>query len=492
MAAHTVPGPTRPRGSALWLLPAFVLLLLSQGRAIVPAAAWLAPVVMLRFVRARGAWTGIVAGLFATWLAFVIGWRGMIPVRGGLYLLIALLFALVQFGPFAIDRVTSRRLGPLGWLVLPFAAVTMELLSARLNPYGSWGAVAYTQAQNLPLIQMVSVTGLGGIAFLIAWFAVTVNGAWESGFSWQRCREQVLAFAAAITVILLLGGVRLLSKPGDATRIASFSVIPPRSLSMGDLLFRHRTKAGEDSLKAPLRVLQDSLLVAADREAMAGALIVFWSECNGLVLKTDEEAFIARGEALARARGIYLGMALAVFTPGEGFYENELVLCCPEGKTLARYHKSRPVPSDPERGADRHLAVAETAYGRAALAICFDADFPDQMRDVGRGRAGLLLLPSSDWKAIDPIHTRMALFRGIENGCSVVRQTAKGLSAATDAYGRVLASADYFYTGPITMVAQVPTRRVKTIYRRIGDLFSWACIGGLGFVTLAAVASRRT
>lgn len=77
-----------------------------------------------------------------------------------------------------------------------------------------------------------------------------------------------------------------------------------------------------------------------------------------------------------------------------------------------------------------------------AAAICFDMDFPDLIRRPGLQRADLILAPSSDWREIDSVHTRMALFRGIENGCSVVRQTNKGLSAAADWQGRVLARGD--------------------------------------------------
>src|SRR5262249_55671612 len=143
-----------------------------------------------------------------------------------------------------------------------------------------------------------------------------------------------------------------------------------------------------------------------------------------------------------------------------------------------------------ERGADLHLPVVETAYGRMAGAICFDADFPALMHEAGRGRAGLLIVPSSDWKDIDPIHTRMALVRGIENGCAVVRQTNQGLSAAADAYGRVLASEDFFHARPSAMVAQVPTHRVPSVYRRVGDLFVWVCLGVLLVFVVVAIGQR--
>ena len=47
---------------------------------------------------------------------------------------------------------------------------------------------AYTQYGNLPLLQLLSVTGLWGIDFLMSWLASVVNWAWERGFAWPRVR----------------------------------------------------------------------------------------------------------------------------------------------------------------------------------------------------------------------------------------------------------------------------------------------------------------
>jgi apolipoprotein N-acyltransferase len=484
--------PARSARDAIWVILAFVLLLFSNGRWLLPIASWLAPVFLLRFTRTQRPRVGLLVAFLAISVANAIIWVRIVPLQGPMYFAITIVLGLSQFIALAIDRLIAPRLrGISATLVFPLAAVSLEFLYSAVSPYGTWGAMAYTQSHDLPLIQSVSVTGLAGIAFLIAWFASTVNAAWETGFDWTRSRRELLPFAVVFVLAHLAGAARLAIPPGDTVRVASFTVTPHPPLDLGDLLFHPRTGAALDSARRSIGALDDSLLAAADREAAAGAKVVFWSECNGVVLESDEKAFIARGEALARERGIYLGMALAPFTPGAGYYENLLVIACPEGRTIARYHKARPVPGDPERGADLHLPVVETAFGRIAGAICFDGDFPALMRDAGRGRAGMLIIPSSDWRAIDPIHTHMAMFRGIENGCSVVRQTNKGLSAATDAYGRVLASADFFHARPYVMVSQVPTRRVRTVYRKVGDLFSWLCVAGLLILAAHAPLARR-
>jgi apolipoprotein N-acyltransferase len=70
----------------------------------------------------------------------------------------------------------------------------------------------------------------------------------------------------------------------------------------------------------------------------------------------------------------------------------------------------------------------------------------------------------------------MAVFRAIENGFSLVRHTAFGLSQGVDYLGRVLNSMDHFKTKNRIMISHVPRKGTKTLYSMVGDYFAW--IGG--------------
>jgi len=457
-----------------------------------PAAAWLAPVFLLRYLRGGRAAPRLTASALVFYLTQLVAWRGLVPVPGAAYFVIVLAIALAAFAPYFVDRLVAPRIqGFASTLVFPCAWAAAEYLTSIGSPYGSWGNAAYSQVDALPLIQLVAVTGLWGVGFLIAWFAAVVNWAWERRFEWTAIRTGALAYAGVLAAVLLWGGARVAPPPSaPSVRIASVTVTPRRDA--GDLLFHRREGAALRQVRADLAALHDSLFEAARREARAGAKLVFWSETNFQVTDDDVEAQLARGAALARQEGICLGMAIAQFVPGAGYYENQLVVFNPTGAVVARYHKARPVPGDPERGADREIPVFDTPLGRVAGAICFDMDFPGLIRKAGRERSALILAPSSDWRAIDPIHTRMALVRGIENGCPVVRQTNQGLSAAGDDRGRILAAVDYFHTRPHVMVAQVPVGAHATIYSKLGDWFAYLCgVVVAGFV-VSAVPKRKS
>jgi apolipoprotein N-acyltransferase len=119
-------------------------------------------------------------------------------------------------------------------------------------------------------------------------------------------------------------------------------------------------------------------------------------------------------------------------------------------------------------------------------------DFPRTISQAGRNGTDILLAPALDWLGVASTHGPMAVFRAIENGVALVRQADNGLSIATDAYGRVLASLDHFAVDRRVMVVEVPTERVPTIYSAVGDLFAWmAILGFLAIVSVTVVRGRK-
>jgi apolipoprotein N-acyltransferase len=470
-----------------WLGAAFILLLVANGRNTIAIAAWLAPVLLLRFVRMRSPRLGLPLAWLALTGAFAFQFRGMVPVPPAFFVIIAATYGLAETIPFVFDRLLSHRItGFFSTLVLPCAWVSTEYLVAMLTPYGSWGAAAYSQYENLTLLQIVSITGLYGVSFLIAWFAAVINWAWERRFEWSEIRHGAAWVAAVAVAVGLFGGARLgLTPPNDPTvRIASLSK-PDIELIPGPEVAQRMfsgTSTEEDFalIQSRGRSINADLMQRSEREALAGAKIVLWGESNAFTFKEEEPRFIEEGIALAQSQGIYLGMGLATWNPESSSpLENKIVLITPEGEVAWSGFKAIPIPgAEAAMSAvdEGRIRVIETPHGRMSSVICFDMDFPGLLHQAGRLKTDLMLVPSNDWRAIDPWHTEMARFRAIEQGFNMVRQTSLGLSVATDYQGRVLNRMDHYTTADHVMVSEVPTRGVNTIYSIIGDLFAWLCI----------------
>ena len=492
------------RFSYLWLALGIVLSAFVLPRWTIPLAVWLYPIFLLRFVRTQPLLRGMLLLLLGSTLVSVVELQGVVLASGVFYYLDVFGGAVVNILPYLLDRLIARRLGGLpGTLVFPLAVTTVSYLAALLFPTGTMFNPAYTQYGNLPLMQLVSVTGLWGIVFLMSWLASVVNWAWEQGFAWPKVRPGWLAYGALLALVFLGGGARLtfFAPQGATVRVAGVTALHYHTLlpssNFGNLLDEKTTQAQRQAIRPVLAQVDANLLALSQQEARAGAKIVVWPESGATVLQEDEAAFVQQAQAVAHASGIYLDMGLAVILPSQTppYGQDESVLIDPSGKVVWVYQKAHPVPGEenlrlvPGNG---QVPVVATTYGRLASVVCYDTDFLDIINRTGQANADLLLSPAGDWRAIDPYHTQMSAFTAIETGSSMVKQTDSGLSMAVDYEGHVLAATDFFTTDPQVMVAYVPMQGVHTIYATIGDLFAWLSLAGLVALIGFAVARRRT
>jgi apolipoprotein N-acyltransferase len=203
--------PQKDRWSYLWLVIGTLVLLLWR----MPLAWWLSPIFLLRFTRTQKVRTGFVL----VWLAgFLTGisplysiLNALIPMPLVVFLIVTALFALLNTAiPYLVDRLLAPRLkGFASTLVLPLMMTTVSYIAARANPTGSIGVMAYFQYSNLVMLQLLSITGMWGIIFLVNWLGPVLNYAWERGFVWKEIHRNILVYAVIMLVVLLYGGVRL-------------------------------------------------------------------------------------------------------------------------------------------------------------------------------------------------------------------------------------------------------------------------------------------
>jgi apolipoprotein N-acyltransferase len=502
------------RRSWLWLAVGALLLLFGSIQPSFPIAAWLAPVFLIRFTRTQRPGVGLPVLALVSSVVLFANWAiGVAPVTmlGSSGVLAALLLML----GYLADRLLAPRLnGFAATLVFPLAIATVDwldsLLAAPLSASFSFlpslfgvaatfDSPAYTQAGNLPLLQIVSLTGLWGLTFLIAWFAPVVNALWEHDFDWRPVRNSVIGYSVVMVAVLLFGSIRLtfFSSTAPSVRVAGivsredlFNTITdlnPQELMPG-------TAAMRTAAQQRFAPIVDDLFARSQQEAENGAKIIVWGETAAPVLEEEVATVLARAGTLARTEQIYLQIALLVFRNSDHFpfLENRALLIDPTGSLVWDYHKAHPTPGENMSVAAGVSVVptVDTPYGRLATVICYDADFPELVRQAGQAGVDILLLPYKDWASVRVQHAQMATFRAIENGVSLVRPALSGLSTVVDPQGRILAQVDAFTTEAPTLVAMVTTHGTHTLYARIGDSFAYLCVVGLLWLIALAIFRR--
>jgi apolipoprotein N-acyltransferase len=488
----------RPGMELAMLLAGSLLVGFSMGSWLAPLAAWIGPVLVMRYARDHKVWRGyalvLVASILATIIGFIGIWLGGLPRPMVPFLAVGIGFLWSL--PYLADRLLNGRLpGFSSTFIYPLAATTLEFLFIHTNPLGTWGATGFTQYGVLPLMQLASVTGMIGITFLMGWFAAVANWAWENRGRSAEVLRGVGAFGAVLAVVLVFGFLRLNLAPTNETdETARVAGITARSLeTLGELVWgTSDPDFASPAVRQELQTLWDAYFDASAREARAGARVILWPELSVSTTPSDEASYIAQAQEVARQNGIYLAIPFGVNDPDTAQrLENKLVLIDPTGTIAFEHVKYGGHIIEGGRRGDGKLQTVATPFGVLSGAICYDLDFPAVVQQAGRNGTGLMLVPSSDWLEIDPVHSHMAVFRAIENGMSLVRQTYGGLSIAVDPYGRVLAQTDFFGATDRTMVAQVPVKHVTTIYTLFGRWLEWLAPIGFLFLIVRALIARR-
>ena len=88
------------------------------------------------------------------------------------------------------------------------------------------------------------------------------------------------------------------------------------------------------------------------------------------------------------------------------------------------------------------------------------------------------------------MHAKMAAFRAIENGVTIVRQEDGGVSAHIDPYGRFLTTAEHA-SGETMIFADLPVLGISTLYPVIGDIVGQLSIAGFLIMAVWGIIAGR-
>ncbi len=498
----------------LWALSTICFSLLSV-KWMFPPAAWVAPALLILLMREFKLWKSLLWGFSVLYVSSLIAGYRVMPFPAVIFIIIALISSLKQLIPFFLYRLVYKHIN--GWyltLIFPCLYVAFEYLNG-FDGGGTWGSLAYTQVNNSPLMQLTSVTGLWGITFMITW-ASSILGVWHSNkMSIKAVQRPFILWLVLIGIIYFAGTIRinpLWQQENTTVRVAgitgqnlellqsTYEAVFGQRLDVELQRLTHSSPELQELNKGLIKfienpsdsifrathlqmeVFQDSILNIVRKEADAGAKIVALSEGLLFCTKATEHNLIDKAQKLSEQKQIYFLLSLASIIPGEvtmgsKYLENKALFIGPHGEILNVFFKNKPVPVvEPSIQGDGMIPVIDTEYGRIAISICYDADFPYLMRQAGRKEADIVLLPSGDWREISPYHAYMAKIRAVENGFSLLRPVSGAVSIASDYHGIIKGRNEFRDSGEHVLVSHLSTKGVCTLYALTGDWVAWACL----------------
>lgn len=461
--------------------------------------AWIALVPLLIACKgikpSQGAAPGFLAGMAANFGTYY--W--LFEVKGfGIshFLVLSSFFALYPAAWTAgISLLNKSRFS------LIFTAPTLWVLLDYLRAHAGfmafpWGTLAHTQHQNLPILQIATITGEYGVTFLVvlgnaALAGVILHGAWR----------RAAAAGLMIALIHLVGAIALfLDRPGPTIRVAA---VQPSIL------------LGERNTAAGRAVTLNRLNRLTQAAAASNPSLIVWPE-TAIAANLRTNPFLAM-ELVTLAREVRTPI---VFGVGE---VDKFATRNPTGSLERRAYNAAYLVTEQGLGAPYIKRVllpfgeyvpleniigwpawlAPPMYRRVAgdepisytvphgivfsPLICWENLFAELARESVRKGADLLVMLSNDgWfgRTAEPIqHNLASVLRAVENRVPVVVSSNNGPSKIIDSYGRVIVQASGIFAEEV-VTGDVMLGSGGTLYTRIGDVFAFVVIGALAFVTL--------
>lgn len=359
---------------------------------------------------------------------------------------------------------------------LPAVWVTYEYLGSTVSPHGTFGNLAYTQMDCLPVLQLASLTGVWGVSFCLFFFPSALAALLSQNKITVASRPLAITTALMLLAILGFGWWRL--RPVAAVHAVTvglaasdapqnvFPAEPEQSSRLShDYLDQSRTLAAQG---AQVIVLPEKLAVVVDPQT------------------TDTDASF-HAAAMEDKATIVVG----VIRVSGNAKLNEARVYPPTNTAISTYEKQHMLPaleSSFQVGNTRTLI--QQPSGLWGVAICKDMDFPLLSRQYGQDGVGLLLVPAWDFGDDAWLHDRMAITRGVESGFSIARAAKQGLLTLSDDRGRVLAERSTASVPFVSIAASVPVRHDATLYSRCGDWLAQLNVAALGLIVLSLFVAK--
>lgn len=375
-----------------------------------------------------------------------------------------------------------RRTGLAATVAFPCAVVTTEWFRSIVTgfPWGLWG---YSQARNTVLLQLVSLAGVYGLSWLIAWVAALLE-AYRGARHTRQAGRRGLWVIGAIAAAFGLGWA-LLPGAGVAPEVG-----PRVAIVQGNIEQRMKNRDAEFR-----ETIWERYMTLSHEAMRQGAQIVIWPEGAWPISLGTARKELRMPRTMAPFGAPLLVGAVTFDTDGPLRVYNSALWADAKLDILGRYDKQRLVPFGeyvPWRAvlpveklvpglADYTPGTSSTPLGPAAVGvlICYDGVFPELSRAAVRaGATWLANLTNDGWYGVSSApyqHRDFYIVRAVETGRWVARAANSGVSFFVDPQGR-LHGETALHSAAVTL-ATVPPRSTLTPYVYCGDWLVAICLG---------------
>ena len=428
------------------------------------------------------------------WIVFVVIQYGHLPLYAGVSVMLLLAMYLSLYPAlFCTGVVYFRRKGIRSVLIAPLLWTSLEYLKAHLFSGFPWEDLGYSQHEYLSMIQVVDITGIYGITFLIVLLNCVVYDCISSlplsGSEKKRLLPEIIVGLALLVLVSGYGMYRINNLKKITEPIESVDIL----LVQGNI---------DQSVKWSPEYQADTMHTYRDMSTDAskpGVSLIVWPETSVpfFFQNYDDRSRSVIDTARRTNSWLLFGSPGYRREGGKTSFNNSAYLLSPKGAISGRYDKVHLVPFGEyvplhdtlffidklvEGAGDftpgREIVPLSVGDRKVGVLICYEGIFPEISREYRMKGAGLLVNITNDaWYGDTSApyqHLTMAAFRAIENRIYIIRAANTGISAIVDPTGKILSKTGLFER--TTLRGPIKFTQYNTFYSKYGNVFACSCI----------------
>ncbi len=395
--------------------------------------------------------------------------------------------------------------------------VAIEFTIGRFLTGFPWLQVGVTQFELVPLIQLASITGVGGLSFLVVWFSISfalaLEGMARNPSSRAMAWREIFLPLSMVALIFAWGTGRVreidqaMERSAIPVRVATIQPSVPQTMIWDPAAETNRFNR---LLELSREALKDKpQLLLWPEAAMPGYLRHerHISEQVIELVREHEVWLVCNGNDARYAEG--------VGPPGRPDHFNTAFLVSPAGELVAQYDKQHLVIfgeyvplsewlpflkwfTPIEVGFKPGTEAVQFPVLNASVLICFEDAFAHLARRAVTEKTRYLInLTNDGWFGRGPEqwqHAINSIFRSVETGRPLLRSANDGISCWIDPAGRVRdafsdaggskiglpRTGSVYAEGIQQFDVRLPLHNITTFYWKHGNWFVWGCFAVVG------------
>ena len=450
------------------LLTGTILSIFSIGKLNIAIVIYIWPFCFLHYLHlnSNNKLISLLKVYFCVLITNLIRWIGCSNLSLAYDFLAGFYFSINTIIPYSIDLYFYNKLPK--WKNIFIFPLTIGFTEYILSFYSfsNNNLYAYSQLDNIPFLQIISLFGTFFLSFTITLFSSILDYSLLLYKKENKITKFIYYYIILNILIYLYGGIILLL-PYNKETIRTVSV-----LGISQPYYVRKDKDIR-----PLNTYYEYINNTMKKAKDINADFISYAERAFAINEEDRDIIVNKAINFVKKYNIstLLSLDIRYKIKEKRNKENMNIFINNKGNIIYEYTKHNLIPfvEDDYIPSKKPLKILETDFGKISTVICYDINYPMFINSLSRNHIDMLFVPSWDYPGVAEFQSKEARYKAIEGGFNLIKNTANGVVIASDYKGRILTyyygdnCRDYF------IVSELYKHGVKTLYSYIGKVFNW-------------------